>query len=191
MWVLHPRTPRPPSRRCAHCWRRSEPFSGFFAEATAVPRGGRGLVDFIGMQLARGEALAARRARAARDAARFGPGRRGHRRSLVFQQGSLRGRPFVRRWRMRMQLKRPSRVGDVRLRLMAASCALLGAGAGRAQQASPAPADSRLLEDWTVDSALAYYHEDGRIQAIEPVVDATKLFADGQQVALNVTFDSL
>jgi Protein of unknown function (DUF3570) len=92
---------------------------------------------------------------------------------------------------MRMQLKRPSRVGDVRLRLMAASCALLGAGAGRAQQASPAPADSRLLEDWTVDSALAYYHEDGRIQAIEPVVDATKLFADGQQVALNVTFDSL
>jgi hypothetical protein len=93
-----------------------------------------------------------------------------------------------------MQLKRPRaapRAADVRLRLMAASCALLGAGAARSQQASPAPADSRLLEDWYVDSALAYYHEDGRIQAIEPVVEATKIFADGEQVALNVTFDSL
>jgi hypothetical protein len=48
-----------------------------------------------------------------------------------------------------------------------------------------------LLEDWSVDSALAYYHEDGRIQAIEPVVDVAKVFADGQTLDFNVTFDAL
>jgi len=53
------------------------------------------------------------------------------------------------------------------------------------------PADSGLLEDWSVDSALAYYHEDGRIQAIEPVVDVAKVFADGQALNFNVTFDAL
>jgi len=74
---------------------------------------------------------------------------------------------------------------------MAASCALLGAGAARSQETDMAPPDSGLLEDWSVDSALAYYHEDGRIQAIEPVVDVAKVFADGQALNLNVTFDAL
>ena len=54
-----------------------------------------------------------------------------------------------------------------------------------------APADSGLLEDWSVDSALAYYHEDGRIQAVEPVVDVAKVFADGRALNFNVTFDAL
>jgi hypothetical protein len=74
---------------------------------------------------------------------------------------------------------------------MAASCALLGAGAARSQETHMAPPDSGLLEDWSVDSALAYYHEDGRIQAIEPVVDVAKVFADGQALDFNVTFDAL
>ena len=74
---------------------------------------------------------------------------------------------------------------------MAASCALLGAGAARSQETHMAPLNSGLLEDWSVDSALAYYHEDGRIQAIEPVVDVAKVFADGQSVDFNVTFDAL
>jgi len=74
---------------------------------------------------------------------------------------------------------------------MAASCALLSAGAARGQETRMAPPDSGLLEDWSVDSALAYYHEDGRIQAIEPVVDVAKVFADGQALNLNVTFDAL
>jgi hypothetical protein len=74
---------------------------------------------------------------------------------------------------------------------MAASCALLGAGAARSQETHMAPPDSGLLEDWSVDSALAYYHEDGRIQAIEPVVDVAKVFADGQALNFNVTFDAL
>jgi Protein of unknown function (DUF3570)/Omp85 superfamily domain len=93
-----------------------------------------------------------------------------------------------------MQLKPKGRAlntGAARMRLMAASCALLGAGAARSQETHMAPPDSGLLEDWSVDSALAYYHEDGRIQAIEPVVDVAKVFADGQAINLNVTFDAL
>ncbi|HME37455.1 MAG TPA: DUF3570 domain-containing protein [Steroidobacteraceae bacterium] len=80
---------------------------------------------------------------------------------------------------------------NARRRLIAASCALLGATAARSQQTNAAPADSGLLEDWSVDTALAYYHEDGRIMAIEPLVSLAKVFADGQAVNLNATFDSL
>src|ERR1700688_760875 len=93
-----------------------------------------------------------------------------------------------------MQLKpktAPPKSANMRRRLMAASCALLGAAGARSQEARVAPADSGLLEDWSVDSALAYYHEDGRIQAIEPVVDVAKIFADGQALSFNVTFDAL
>src|SRR6202451_72262 len=93
-----------------------------------------------------------------------------------------------------MQLKPKSsqpKKGTARKRLIAASCALLGAGAARSQEAHMAPPDSGLLEDWSVDSALAYYHEDGRIQAIEPVVDVAKVFADGHALNFNVTFDAL
>ena len=93
-----------------------------------------------------------------------------------------------------MQLKPrapPTQTASARRRLMAASCALLSAGAARGQQTTWAPADSGLLEDWSVDSALAYYHEDGRIQAVEPVVDLAKVFADGHALGFNVTFDAL
>lgn len=92
---------------------------------------------------------------------------------------------------MQLKPKAPIPRVDVRRRLMAASCALLGAAGARGQEAKMAPADSRLLEDWAVDSALAYYHEDGRIQAIEPVVSLAKIFADGQALDFNFTFDSL
>jgi len=81
--------------------------------------------------------------------------------------------------------------GNARRRLMAASCALLSAGAARSQEANVAPANSGLLEDWSVDSALAYYHEDGRIQAVEPVVDVSKVYADGEALNFNATFDAL
>jgi Protein of unknown function (DUF3570) len=93
-----------------------------------------------------------------------------------------------------MQLKptvSPTKTVSTRRRLMAASCALLSAGAARSQEASVAPAGSGLLEDWSVDSALAYYHENGRVQAIEPVVDVSKVFADGQSLNFNATFDAL
>src|ERR1700678_868763 len=79
----------------------------------------------------------------------------------------------------------------VRRRLMAASCALLSAGAARSQQTTMARPGSGVFEDWSVDSALAYYHEDGRIEAVEPVVDVAKTFADGRSLDFNVTFDAL
>jgi Protein of unknown function (DUF3570) len=93
-----------------------------------------------------------------------------------------------------MQLKPwipPAKTASARRRLMAASCALLGAGAARSQEASVAPSASGLLEAWSVDSALAYYHEDGRVQAIEPVVNVSKVFADGESLDFNATFDAL
>jgi hypothetical protein len=94
-----------------------------------------------------------------------------------------------------MQLKPkippPKTAASTRRRLMAASCALLSAGAARSEETSAAPAASRLLEDWSVDSALAYYHENGRVQAVEPVVNVSKVFADGESLDFNATFDAL
>jgi hypothetical protein len=92
-----------------------------------------------------------------------------------------------------MQLKEPGSVKPalLRRRLMAASCALLGATAARAQQSAAAPVDSGIFDNWSLDSAVAYYHEDGRIQAVEPVVDVNKTFANGQSLNLNATFDVL
>jgi Protein of unknown function (DUF3570) len=95
---------------------------------------------------------------------------------------------------VRLQLKPTSsalRGSTLRQRLMAASCALLSSTGARAQAPEAAPFLDRLLQDLSVDSALAYYHEDGRIQAIEPVVDVAKTFANGDAFNLNFTFDSL
>jgi hypothetical protein len=78
---------------------------------------------------------------------------------------------------------------------MAASCALLGASSAQAQEAVGTQKEesflNRLIEGVSFDSALAYYREDGRIQAIEPVVNVSKTFASGDVASLNVTFDSL
>jgi hypothetical protein len=87
-----------------------------------------------------------------------------------------------------MQLTtRPSRA---RRRLIAASCALLGASGARGQEAldnGDASTGSTVI-----DSALAYYHEDnGRIQAIEPVVNLRHDYGDGRLLTLNFTYDSL
>jgi hypothetical protein len=97
-----------------------------------------------------------------------------------------------------VQLKKqssPHSAGQMRRQLMAASCALLGAGAAQSQEADGAQKEqsqlARLLEGVTFDSALAYYREDGRIQAIEPVVNLSKTFAGGEVATLDVTFDSL
>ena len=87
-----------------------------------------------------------------------------------------------------MQLKRKAQ--SVRQQLAAASCALLGAAAARGQDTG-GPIAAVQASDWSVDSALAYYHEDGRIQAIEPVVDVSKTFSAGQVLGLKLTADSL
>jgi hypothetical protein len=78
----------------------------------------------------------------------------------------------------------------LRRRLMAASCALLGASSARSQDTSAQGLVDRLLQ-WQLQSALAYYHEDGRIQAVEPVVTVSRDLADGGKLAFDGTFDAL
>jgi Protein of unknown function (DUF3570) len=87
-----------------------------------------------------------------------------------------------------MQLKR--KLPRARVKLAAASWALLGAVASHAQNMDAAPADDGG-GDWSLDSALAYYHENGRIQAIEPIVDLKEDLGNGEALDLNLTFDSL
>jgi len=78
--------------------------------------------------------------------------------------------------------------------LIAASCALLGSPAIRAQDtvvvAEGAQSDAGPV-DWLFDSALAYYHESGRVQAIEPVVNIRGATGDGEVLDFNLTYDSL
>jgi hypothetical protein len=91
---------------------------------------------------------------------------------------------------MWMQLKDAD--SGMRRKLVAASCALLGsAPAARAQIHDVVDTVNRALEDWQLDAAFAYYHEDGRIQALEPVISAEHTFASGSQIGLDFTFDSL
>jgi hypothetical protein len=87
-----------------------------------------------------------------------------------------------------MQLRR--KVPRARMKLAAASWALLGAVASHAQNLDAVPADDGG-GDWSVDSALAYYHESGRILAIEPIVDFKGDLGDGQTLDVKLTFDSL
>ncbi len=74
---------------------------------------------------------------------------------------------------------------------MAASCALLSAGGARSHAADVTGVVNDLVQNVSVDSALAYYHEDGRIQAVEPIVNVAKTFANGDALNLDFTFDSL
>ena len=83
-----------------------------------------------------------------------------------------------------------SDAGLLRRRLMAASCALLGASTARTQE-SPGPGWVDKLLQWQFESAVAYYHENGRVQAIEPVVNASRELSDGGKLALDATFDAL
>jgi hypothetical protein len=80
---------------------------------------------------------------------------------------------------------------QLRRRLIAASCALLSTSAARSQETSDSGLVGRMLKEWQIESALAYYHENDRIQAIEPVVSASHDYGDGGNVSLNFTFDSL
>jgi len=99
--------------------------------------------------------------------------------------------------------------GATRRRLIAASCALLGATAARAQApadttsppagsnaaANPAaPENASAVTDrpWVLDSAIAYYHEnDGRLSSVEPVISAHHDFGDERILDVSLSFDVL
>jgi len=76
------------------------------------------------------------------------------------------------------------------LALAAAACTLLGFPA-EAQVADYLDKGIDIAKDWNVDAALAYYHENGRIQAVEPVVSLSKVFADDSVLSLDGVFDTL
>ena len=89
-----------------------------------------------------------------------------------------------------MQLNRQG--NDLRRRLISASCALLGAATAHAQEPPAAATDSAGAESMVIDSALAYYHEgDGRITAIEPIVNLRHDAGDERITSLNLTLDAL
>jgi len=74
----------------------------------------------------------------------------------------------------------------LRLGLMAASCALLGAPVARSQVAPDG--EQPLL----IDTGLLYYKEDqGRVQTIEPIVNLKKNYGDDHVLGVTLTFDSL
>jgi len=81
---------------------------------------------------------------------------------------------------------------NLRGKLIAASCALLGsAPVAHAQTHDVVDTVNRALADWELDGAVAYYHENGRIQAVEPVINAGHELADGGQLDFDFTFDAL
>ena len=87
----------------------------------------------------------------------------------------------------------PATIENARFRrqLIAASCALLSTSTARSQVSQVTDFVEGVLKEWQFESALAYYHEDGRIQAVEPVVSATRPYGDGGSIGLDFTFDSL
>jgi Protein of unknown function (DUF3570) len=99
-----------------------------------------------------------------------------------------------------MQLKERR---SIRCGLIAASCALLGGGQVLAQDlpagtasgdAGTETSDADLGDeqiDWLLDTSLAYYHENGRIQAIEPIIDMSKDDGNGELLDFSLTYDSL
>ncbi|MFN0118077.1 MAG: DUF3570 domain-containing protein [Elusimicrobiota bacterium] len=67
--------------------------------------------------------------------------------------------------------------------LSSAACALLGA--------VPA-AQAGKLDLWDLDSSILYYSEaDGRVQAVEPVIELKKRFQGGREASLKFTLDAL
>ncbi|MDE2293941.1 MAG: DUF3570 domain-containing protein [Gammaproteobacteria bacterium] len=77
-----------------------------------------------------------------------------------------------------------------RRRLVAASCALLSATAAHGQEATNAVSDA-LSNVWHFDTALAYYHENGRVRVIEPIVNFSTTLDDGRTFSGEAVFDSL
>jgi hypothetical protein len=84
----------------------------------------------------------------------------------------------------------PAREVSISAALAAAACALLS------QPASAGVSDYLdqgidIAKEWNIDSALAYYHENGRIKAVEPVVSLAKTFSNESVLSLDGVFDTL
>lgn len=79
-----------------------------------------------------------------------------------------------------MQLNRPESIRNIGGLLTAATCTLL-------QQTATA----QEIPGWYVDTAVLGYSEKDRVDAVEPVVSATRIFDNGNKLTLKYVMDSL
>jgi hypothetical protein len=86
-----------------------------------------------------------------------------------------------------MQLKPSGGMGAPTLRqaLKVAAAGLLANGAAKAQEAPPKPPAT------SVDSGVLYYHENGRVQAVEPELNVSEKINEDSTLSLGLVFDSL
>jgi hypothetical protein len=86
-----------------------------------------------------------------------------------------------------MQLKATAAGGTPSLRraLSLAAAGLLSSGTGRAQEAPPDVATTNI------DSGVLFYHENARVQAIEPVLNLSQKFNEDSTFLLGVAADAL
>ncbi len=89
-----------------------------------------------------------------------------------------------------MQLKSKAVPGTVGLRRMLATAAtgLLASVQGHAQESSAEAAD---LPTTNIDAGLLYYHENGRVQAIEPDLSLSQQIGEDSVLSLGFTVDSV
>jgi len=72
---------------------------------------------------------------------------------------------------------------QLKKKLASAACALLG---------SAPLAQAGTFEGWDFDTSVLHYHEsDGRVSAIEPVINVRRTFSENRSLNLKVTLDSL
>lgn len=89
-----------------------------------------------------------------------------------------------------MQLKRgtPGAATGLRRLLATAATGLLASVQGHAQES---PAEAADVPTTNIDAGLLYYHENGRIQAIEPDLDLTQRIGEDSILSLGITVDSV
>jgi hypothetical protein len=86
-------------------------------------------------------------------------------------------------------VKKPPPRGAKRGSLAAATLSLLGAAAPAQAQA---PADATEPQRWSFDTGVLLYSEsDGRVQAAEPVVNATLDLGDERKLSFKLVLDAL
>jgi len=71
---------------------------------------------------------------------------------------------------------------SVRRALAAATCAVLGGGAQAAQQSD---------SEWTMDSSVLYYSEQGRVDIVEPAIFATQTISADETMTFKGVYDSM
>jgi Protein of unknown function (DUF3570) len=89
---------------------------------------------------------------------------------------------------MQLKWRTPSGAVGVRRMLATAATGLLASSQGHGQDAS---ADNPDAPTATVDAAVLYYQESGRVQAIEPALNVTQQIGDDSVLSFGLTADAV